>query len=296
MLSLMDPVELNDLVVFRDDEEPRKFYLLPDQPVVSVDEQGEPEFLFVKFIKDVDTLPEEAEVSGGYIQLRTTLTIAPERRQRVIEALTARLEQEKAAGTQPFGRAITTTTPLLAAPLWTDGRATLATFQVSETGLVRHATNEAKVDLSGDLGASFNLHLDNNGSEIFWSAFKNYGQQVPILISYELKYKARVSAKMTIAAKRSVIHKQLWQHARPFKLLVDRFPRYVPVPAPGPLTPMLISTLRAQLHLPVAAMIERPQVRTAVQETITTNTIDVKIETDQAGGGEEEAKVREMMF
>jgi hypothetical protein len=292
----MDPVELSDLVVFRDDEDPRKFYLLPDQPQISIDERGEPEFLFVKFIKDLDTLEEEAEASGGYIQLRTTLAIAPERRQRVIEALTTRLEQEKAAGKKPFGVAITLTTPLLAAPLWTDGKATLATFQVADTGLVRHATNEAKVDLSGDLGASFNLHLDHNGSEIFWTAFKNYGQQVPILISYEMKYKARVSAKMTIDAKRSVIHRQLWQHARPFKLVTTLFPRYVPVQAAGPVNALMIANLRAQLHVPIAAMIERPQIRAAVAETITTNEINVRIETDQAGGGEEEAKVREMMF
>lgn len=296
MLSLMDPVELDDLVVFRDDEDPRKFFLLPDQPTISVDDQGEPDFLFIKYIKALDTLDDAAEASGGYIQLRTTLTVAADRRQRVVEALKARLEQEKTDGKKPFGVVITSTDPLLAAPLWTGGVASLATFQVSDDGLVRHATKEAPVDLAGDLGASFNLDLDANGSEIFWGAFKNYGQQVPILISYQLKYKARVSARMTINAKREVVHRQVWQNARPYRLMLAHFPRYVPVAFAGPVTTAALVGLRAHWHAPVAAMIERPQIQDAVQQTIITNAIDVKIETDQAGGGEEEAKVREMMF
>jgi hypothetical protein len=296
MLSLMDPVELDDLVVFRDDEDPRKFFLLPDQPTISVDEDGEPEFLFVKYIKDLETIADDAEASGGYIQLRTTLTVGADRRQRVVDALRARLEQEKTDGKKPFGVAITSTEPLLASPLWTSGRASLATFQVSDDGLVRHATKEADVDLAGDLGASFSLDLDANGSEIFWGAFKTFGAQVPILINYQLKYKARVSARMTISAKREVIHRQVWQHARPYRLVVDRFPRYVALAASGPMTTASLVALKAQWHAPVAAMIELPHIRSAVQETIITNAIDVRIETDQAGGGEDEAKVRELMF
>jgi hypothetical protein len=123
MLSLMDPVELDDLVVFRDDEDARKFFLLPDQPVIALEENGEPEFLFIN-IKDLDTVEEGHDISAGWIQFRTVLTIDPARRQRVADALRARLEQEKAEGKKPLGLAITSTEPLLAAPLWTHGKAT----------------------------------------------------------------------------------------------------------------------------------------------------------------------------
>ena len=37
MLNLMDPVQLEDLVLFRDDEDARKFHILPDQPVIQTD-------------------------------------------------------------------------------------------------------------------------------------------------------------------------------------------------------------------------------------------------------------------
>src|SRR5437867_11207346 len=140
MLSLMDPVEIDALVVFRDDEDPRKFYLLPDQPVIALDEGDEPEFLFIRYIKDLDTVVEGQDIGAGWVQFRTVLSVDPARRQRVVGALRTRLEQEKAHGKKPFGLTIGSTDPLLAAPLWTAGKAGLATFKVSETGLVRHAT------------------------------------------------------------------------------------------------------------------------------------------------------------
>src|SRR5262249_48404870 len=177
MLSLMDPVEIEDLVVFRDDEDARKFYLLPDRPVIPLDDQGVPEFLFIKYIKDLDSTPDTADVGGGWVQFRSTLTLDPAREKRVKDALHTRLQEGKAAGKQPFGHAIASTDPLLAAPLWTDGKVSLATFKASDTGLVRHATDTVAADLAGDLGASLALELDPNGAEIFWSAFQGATEQ-----------------------------------------------------------------------------------------------------------------------
>src|ERR1700722_13347747 len=111
MLSIMDPVDIDDQVVFRDDEDPRKFYLLPDEPSISTDDQGVPDFYFVQY-RGVDASHKE----GGYVQFRTVLTIPPDRRARVIAALKTQLTQEQASGYKPFGLAITTTDPVLADP------------------------------------------------------------------------------------------------------------------------------------------------------------------------------------
>jgi len=198
MLSLLDPVELEDIVIFRDDVEANKFYPLPDLPIIPLDDQRNPEFLFIKYIKDTDSLAAtDRNVGGGIVQFRSVLTMDPARRQRIVEALKQRLETEKATGKTPFGHPITSSEPLLAAPLWTSGKVTLATFKVSDTGLVRFATDSAPVDLAGDLGASLSLELDEVGGEVFWSAFKNVEQrQIPIMVTYQLTYKARVSAKI----------------------------------------------------------------------------------------------------
>ena len=126
MLSLLDPVELEDIVIFRDDVEPQKFYPLPDQPIIPIDDQGNPEFLFIKYVKDVDTLPEgDRNVGGGLLQFRSVLTMKADRRVKIVDALRRRLKQEKAAGRKPFGHAIDSTEPLLAAPLWTSGKINL---------------------------------------------------------------------------------------------------------------------------------------------------------------------------
>lgn len=296
MLSVMDPVELEGLVIFRDDEDSRKFYVLPDQPSIPTDEDGEPEFLFIRYIKDLETTSDTDAPGAGYVQFRTVLTLPPERRARVTAALKAKLEEEKQSGKKPLGLPITSTEPVLAAPLWSRGEVSLATFQVSDTGLVRHATDKAPADLAGDLGASFRLDLDNTGSEIFWNAFKTYGEQVPILITYQLAYKARVSAKMTIKAKRDVIQRQIWNYAMPYRLVTAGAVRYVPVAFQGALTTASLAALRAREQAPIAAMILRPALPRIVNESMVRNEIEVRIETDQAAGGEDEAKVRELMF
>lgn len=296
MLSVMDPVELDDLVVFRDDEDARKFYVLPDQPVVWTNEEGEPEFLFIRYIKDLERVSADETPGEGYVQFRTTLTIAADRKARVASALKARLEDEKARGYKPLGLTIGSTEPLLAAPLWTKGEVSLATFRVGDTALVRYATEKSPADLSGDLGASFRLVLDADGAEIFWSAFKEYGQSVPILITYQLTYRARVSARLVVKAKREVLHRQVWRYARPYYLMAQGFPRYVRMAHPGSLSQAALTTIRAQSTRPVVALIDPIVLRTAVHESITTNEIDVEIETDQAAGGEEEAKIRDLMF
>jgi hypothetical protein len=297
VLNLLDPIELEGLVICRDDEDCRKFYPLPDQPVIPLDDEGTPELLFIKYLRDVEEVGEGEEVGGGYLQFRSVLTIAPERRQRVIEALRARLEEEKAAGKRPCGEQITSTEPLLADPLWTGGTVTMSTFQVSDTGLVRYATESAPVDLAGDLGSSLRAELDTVGAEIFWGAFRDQrSTQIPILITYQLTYKARVSASLEIHASREVIHRRIWQQARPYRLLRMPFVRYVPIAWHGPLMVNQLATLRGQFPEPVAAMVEGPQIRETISQTIVDNEITVRIDTDEAGGGEQAAEVQAMLF
>jgi hypothetical protein len=297
VLNLMDPVELEGLVVCRDDEDCRKFYVLPDQPVIPLDDEGAPELLFIRYLRDVEEVGEEEEVGGGYVQFRSVLTITSERRQRLIAALRSLLEEEKAAGKRPCGDQITSTEPLLADPLWTGGAVTMSTFRVSDTGLVRYATESAPVDLAGDLGASLRAELDPAGAEIFWGAFRDHrSTQIPILIDCRLTYMARISARLEIHASREVIHRRIWQQARPYRLLKLPFVRYVPIAWNGPLVADQLMTLRAQFAEPVAAMIEEPQVRETVSQTIVDNEITVRIDTDETGGGEQAAEVQAMLF
>src|SRR6476661_3925665 len=157
MLSVMDPIEVEGVVVFRDDDESSKFYVLPDEPVIPLDDAGVPDFLFIKYLKDVATLADGQESGGGWVGFRTVLTMKPERRQKIVDALRAQLTREQAAGKKPFGHAIESLEPVLADPVWTDGTVSLSTFKVSDTGLVKQATDKVPVDLAGSLGASMSV-------------------------------------------------------------------------------------------------------------------------------------------
>jgi len=304
MLSLLDPVQIDDLALFRDDEDPRKFYVLPDEPVIPVDAAGVPDFYFIHYIRDLASQPDPPaggaapEYAGGYVQFRTVLSMPKEREDKLRNALRAQLTQEKSAGKKPFGVAIDSTEPLLASPLWSKGTVKLETFKVGDNELVRQATDTVPVDLAGALGASVNLTLSSDGAEVFWSSFQHFKeQQIPIVIRYALTYKARVSASMTIHADRSTVVSQIWKKAEP------RPARWIGplrcwqfIPFVGEVSPLLIMKLRQDNGDPtIDALTEWKKVKEAIHSSVTDSTIQVTINVGDGAGGPND-KVQEMLM
>ena len=289
MLSLLDFIEIDNLIVYRDDQDPRKFYLLPDQPQIPLDEEGVPEFLLIHYIKDQSMLTEHDPGAGGYLQFRTSLAIPTARRELVVSALRQRLEEEKAAKKRPFDKPIESTEPLLASPLWMSGEVQLHTFGVRDDGLVLHAVTHTLPDLGGDLAASFAIELSNDGAEIFWSAFNDADKRLPIMVAYKLMYKAGVTASMEITASQHKVWEGLWQQSRPYVFHQHPFPRYVAHPFTGHLGPAQLLALRRNIPS-VVAMINRQQLHKTIRSAITVN-----IRSD-LGSGPEAEKSREMLM
>jgi hypothetical protein len=282
MLSIMDPVDVEDLVAYRDDEYSSKFYLLKDEPVISTDAQGVPDFYFIRY-RGVDASHKE----GGYVQFRTVLTIAPDRRAKVIAALKAQLTQEQAAGKKPFGLPITSTDPVLADPIWKSGSVTISTLQASPDGLVTVAPDGAlPCDLAGSLGASGRIGLSPDGASVFWASFTDYKtKKLPILITYQLVYRARVSATLTIDADGSTVTRQLWQRAQPMPYFFEpAVMRYIKVPFAGRFDQAALQQVRVQ-YPTAQAMVLPDAVRTTIQSCVTDKTITVVINTDETSGG-----------
>jgi hypothetical protein len=269
MLNLWDPIELEGLTIYRDDVDVRKFYALPDQPVIRADEGGAPEFLFIKYFAVGATAADD--VGGGYVQLRANLTIGSERRQRVLDGLRTRLEGEKASGARPFDKPVTLTEPLLASPTWTKGEVKLLTFAAREDGVVTQAAVSPLPDLSSELGASAVIELNPHGAEIFWTAFET--GQIPIVLAYDVSYLARVPAgSLVVKARREEVKTKLWARAMPW-LWQPRVLRYKKLTLPGgspTLTPLLLAQLRG-VHGPkmVVAALPKPEVKTTLRTTIT---------------------------
>jgi hypothetical protein len=279
VLNFLDPLNINGLTVFRDDEDPRTFYVLPDVPGIPLDDQGRPDFLFLLYLLDASTLQDGQDTGAGYLQFRTVLTLPQDRRDALVAALRTQLSTEQAAGHKPFGNAITITEPVLADPLWTSGTVDLSTFAVGDTGLVRTATSTVPVDLTGGLGASFTATLSAQGAGVFRGAFDAYRSgthPLPLVITYHLTYAGRISASMHIEAKHSVIHERVWKRATPWQLLETPFVRYVPLQIEQPFTLNLLPSLRSQFGR-VFPMIHVDDFGAAVQETIADNSITVQI-------------------
>ncbi|MDM7853463.1 hypothetical protein [Cellulomonas alba] len=294
MLNFIDPISVDDLTVLRDDENANTFYVLPNQPVVPVGEDGTPEFLFILYTKDLSDVPVTDETGGGYLQFRTVLSLTDAQRARVVDATTALLASEKAAGKKPFGNEISDGGPNLATPLWTAGTVDLATFAVSDTGLVRQATSQAPVDLTGQLGAAFAATLSTDGAGVFEGAFKAYQDgthQLPLVVTYHLTYVGRINARLTIDASHSVVHERVWRSAAPYRLLTDGFLRYVPLALDTPFTVGMLPALRHEYGI-VHAMLPRPAIATAVEQTISDASVTVKIEEVSTGDAAADAATR----
>lgn len=298
MLNFLDSVTVGDLTVLRDDENAQLFHVFANQPVVAVDPEGLPDFLFILYIKDLSDIPDTAEGGGGYVQFRTVLTLSDDRRAQVTAALTELLTHEQAAGKTPFGNPITDTTPVLGQPLWTAGTVDLSTFSVSDTGLVQQATTTAAVDLTGDLGASFVATLDATEAGVFEGAFKAYEagtHQLPLVITYKLTYAGRITARMTIDAKHSVVHERVWQNATPWRLLNTDFVRYVPLQTATPFTLDALPALRAQFGA-VFPMIHPDVVPEAITQAISDSSITVTIDEASTGDATADAANRQALL
>jgi hypothetical protein len=197
----------------------------------------------------------------------------------------------------PFGHPVVRTEPLLAAPVWLDGTVDLSTFAVSDTGLVRHATTAVPVDLTGDLSAMLAVQLDADGAEVFWTAFEGRGEHhIPISVQFNLTYQARVSARMEIHAKHEVIHREVVKWARPYRLMMQPFARYVALPGiDHAVAGDELQALRATWG-PLRLCVPQTRVTETIREAINKNLITVSIQTDQATTGAQGAKVQDDLF
>lgn len=287
MLNLLDRQIIEGLTVYRDDQDVRKFYVLPDTPIISEDPQGNPRFLFIKYVDDREGVAEENEKNGAYTQFHATLGITDERRERLMTGLRERLTEEKRKGIKPFGKTIASTEPLLARPDWTEGNVSLATFSVGEEGMVRSVAGSKKPDLAGDLDAAFALELDDAGSSIFWDAFES--GDVPIVLAYELTYKARVpAAKMVIHAEREKVKNTVWSVARPF-IFKPAIKKFSPLPFAQAFNRTALLSLR-RVHGPmVRAMVPKKTVTTSI-----TNVIEVDITGGEGGDGSVSQRLMEI--
>lgn len=60
-------LSFNGLTIFKDNLDPLQFYYFPQQPVLALNPDGTPSFLFVKYRADLQTAPAGSEPGGGFL-------------------------------------------------------------------------------------------------------------------------------------------------------------------------------------------------------------------------------------
>jgi hypothetical protein len=183
MQTQQDPIELDDIIAFRDDQDPHLFYLIPDEVVVTRDQQGHPDLALTLFRGG------DPPKMGGTLELHVALDISPDRRQHAVDGVRARLVWEKANGAQPFGLTIDDTEPVFATPTWTGGTASI---QMSGDGSqAAGPAGGATPSLLGTPQITFTMSLDAEGATVLSALLRGAGPLLPITVSFALRCQER---------------------------------------------------------------------------------------------------------
>lgn len=200
MLSLYEEYKAPDIpyvTIYRDDEIPHKFYMVPSQAAIARDDKGEPMFTFILYARDVDKLkPEELEIERGYLAATTQAAVSRDIEDKIRAYLRQMLQNERNNGShflfKDGGRflfkPITNTEPELSyPPLWLDGKAEL---RVVGSDMVNFSTGTTQPSLMGTNVASFVADLNQTGAELFCQAVKE--GKTPFTVWYTLSLAARI--------------------------------------------------------------------------------------------------------
>ena len=194
MLSLYGSFKVpgvNHVVLYRDDEDPHRFYMAPERPTIARDDEGNPLFTFILFARDVERLaPEEREVQRAYLSLSTQVAVSAQEEQQIRAHLRRMLNGERNQGYRFLRLPIVRIEPELSyPPVFTQGSVEFKTFNEE---FVPFSAGSRQPSLIGANLASFSQMLSQDGSELFRQSVEK--GIVPSIIQYDLAFLARIPA------------------------------------------------------------------------------------------------------
>lgn len=213
MLSLYGSLKVpgvDHVVLYRDDENPHKFYMVPERPTIARDDEGNPLFTFILYARDVDRLaPDEREVQRAYLSLSTQVAVSAEDEAQIRAHLRRILNGERNRGYRFLRLPIFRVEPELAyPPVFTKGAVEFKTFSED---LVPFTAGSQAPSLIGSNLASFSQMLSQDGSELFRQSVEK--GIVPSIIEYNLSFLARIPAiSIHIYGNRRDFYEELKEH------------------------------------------------------------------------------------
>jgi hypothetical protein len=181
MISIPVFAQIENISIFRDDEQTNKFYYLPRFPRIATADNGKPMFTFLRYQFPIER--DNQEPGGGYLVFTTRLTEEQALLDsKVIPSLKRALQQENPT-------AISVPEPILAPVDFTGGEVQL--IMIRDNQFVG-AVQLGKPSLFGDNTASVAVELKSMGATLLFEALK--GGASIAAIEYDLSFPVRLPA------------------------------------------------------------------------------------------------------
>lgn len=178
MIYLGDQDTIEGVVVYGDDKEFHKFYLIPEQPRFRLDERGRPIFKFLKYRYPVDR--PDGKKGGGFVSFDVEFSVAEGKMDLIREVLQKRVNT-KAQELNVF--------PIPSVQIgfvnYTEGTCHL-NIQDEEDGLIEKVFDAGKPSLYGKNIANFFIELSQFGAEVFEKALQGQGGFIGVV--YDLYF------------------------------------------------------------------------------------------------------------
>jgi len=204
-----------DAVIYRDDEDPKKFYMLAGQPrILRSDPRvptSQPMLDFIAYVRDLDLHGTDGDTERALLQMTVGLEISPADQQTIRTHLRAKIADEAASGYRFLGVPVRLAEPELSyPPLMIEGLA-LATSFGPDLAVAQQISSPALGN--GVNAASFSWELGQSGARVLRQALDQGA--LPVQVRYDgLKIVGRIPAvTIRIHGERSDVVREVRQHA-----------------------------------------------------------------------------------
>jgi hypothetical protein len=159
-IILDKPIHAGDLVVFPSLDDPKVYYYISDQPHLAVDENGNPQFSFLRWVENVRSGAEEAEAreggGGGIVHALVELSVTKEQIQDAQRELQRTVPGAKIAGFVPFSSGIF---------------GIVSSFKDPKGGFSTQVLGLGKAPLLDGEKAAISIQLTKLGAKVLWESF-----------------------------------------------------------------------------------------------------------------------------
>ncbi len=191
--------------IYQDDEDERRFYMLPGKPSFALGPDGKPLVTLIAFARDLSLMASVSqelpagETEGGLLTMQLELLVTQEDQKKIreyikSEILTGRqrlirpvMQEGRVHFSAARGSGIE---PVLSYPTWVDGTVAMSLIPTAGPTFVKAVEGSEKPSLTGTNLANYNVLLGQEGVRLLRESLKKGA--VPGTLNYALSFMARI--------------------------------------------------------------------------------------------------------